>query len=222
MTLMREDSSGPTPLLKGSPMDAWRETELAWSLTDAYAIARTRTGPRYTRHVVRGRRLDQSRLDRVYLSNSASWLLAVNSILHDSKEALSDHYPVVVEANLSNRVRKRRQKRDVYIKVDVDSLRNPGRRARVREVWEEGWKMSTDPIIAWELAWGRTREVFKQFRVEDKEKVSSLQEKRSELEQLRSEIEVAADDRTMRSLATTKVWALQSNRNSEAAAQRRR
>ncbi|KAL3684729.1 hypothetical protein R1sor_002751 [Riccia sorocarpa] len=73
MTLMREDSSGPTPLLKGSPMDAWRETKLAWSLTDAYAIARRRTGPRYTRQVVRGRRLDQSRLDRVYLSNNASW-----------------------------------------------------------------------------------------------------------------------------------------------------
>ncbi|KAL3684730.1 hypothetical protein R1sor_002752 [Riccia sorocarpa] len=53
--------------------------------------------------------------------------------------------------------------------MDVDSLRNPGRRARVREVWEEGWKMSTDPIIAWELAWGRTREVFKQFQLDNSE-----------------------------------------------------
>ncbi|KAL3684191.1 hypothetical protein R1sor_002213 [Riccia sorocarpa] len=82
----------------------------------------------------------------------ATGVNAVESILHDSQEALPDHHPVLVKINFDNRNRRSKKKRDVYIKMDVDSLKNPRRRLLVREAWEQGWTLSQDPIMAWELA----------------------------------------------------------------------
>ncbi|KAL3696677.1 hypothetical protein R1sor_010753 [Riccia sorocarpa] len=37
--------------------------------------------------------------------------------------------------------------------MDVDSMRNPTRRREIRAAWEDGWQMSPDLVIAWEMAW---------------------------------------------------------------------
>ncbi|KAL3675638.1 hypothetical protein R1sor_025586 [Riccia sorocarpa] len=39
MVLTPEDSSGPTPILKGGPLQAWGEVELKWNFEDVYNIA---------------------------------------------------------------------------------------------------------------------------------------------------------------------------------------
>ncbi|KAL3697959.1 hypothetical protein R1sor_012035 [Riccia sorocarpa] len=67
------DSAGPSPLLTGSPLDAWTEVEQTWALEDAFDKAMQKHGPRFTRQVVRGSRLDQARLDRIYISQDATW-----------------------------------------------------------------------------------------------------------------------------------------------------
>ncbi|KAL3682097.1 hypothetical protein R1sor_000119 [Riccia sorocarpa] len=66
--------------------------------------------------------------------------------------------------------------------MDIDSMKNPTRRKLMREAWEEEWTMSPDPVLAWELAWGRARELFTQFHKEDREKLSKLKENQTALE----------------------------------------
>ncbi|KAL3694931.1 hypothetical protein R1sor_008582 [Riccia sorocarpa] len=72
--------------------------------------------------------------------------------------------------------------------MDAESLRDPVRREKIRIAWEEGWSLSPDPIIAWELAWGWARQEFKVFRKEDRLKLSKLQELQSQLEQMRGQL----------------------------------
>ncbi|KAL3685916.1 hypothetical protein R1sor_003938 [Riccia sorocarpa] len=77
--------------------------------------------------------------------------------------------------------------------MDIDSLRNTTMRLKIQEAWEAGWCMAQDPVIAWELAWGKAREIFKQFHKEDRERRTKLQENQAMLEALREKIQVGAD-----------------------------
>ncbi|KAL3685721.1 hypothetical protein R1sor_003743 [Riccia sorocarpa] len=199
MVLSPTDSLGPTPMLKGSPLQAWTEVELKWSFEDALEVALQTQGPKFTRQAVRGSRLDQSRLDRVYINKNAAWLKEVTSLNHDGKEALSDHTPVMLVVNLtsSNSSRKGRRKKDTYTKMDVDSMQNPTRRKIIQEAWEEGWGISSDPVLAWEFAWSKAREVFKQFHKEDREKVTKLQALQDNLGDIRERLHVGASEREM-------------------------
>ncbi|KAL3700079.1 hypothetical protein R1sor_018101 [Riccia sorocarpa] len=61
----RRDSAGPSPVLQSELLLKWRDVELQWVLADMYDRAVTKGGPRFTRQVWRGERLDQARLDRV-------------------------------------------------------------------------------------------------------------------------------------------------------------
>ncbi|KAL3683706.1 hypothetical protein R1sor_001728 [Riccia sorocarpa] len=172
MVLLREDTSGPSPLLKGEPLQTWNDLDLSWNLDDAWLKALQRKGPRFTRQAVRGQKLDQARLDRAYISCNSSWIKVVNCTTHDSSSAISDHYPVSIGMDITTRTPKKKKrvetyiKMDVetYIKMDVETLKNPWRQAQIKAAWEEGWSLSPDPILAWELAWGRARELFKSYK----------------------------------------------------------
>ncbi|KAL3696600.1 hypothetical protein R1sor_010676 [Riccia sorocarpa] len=51
-----------------------------------------------------------------------------------------------------------------------------------------GWALSEDPVIAWELAWGRLREKFKDFRRRERERMSYLQIQQKRLSELRESL----------------------------------
>ncbi|KAL3690698.1 hypothetical protein R1sor_004349 [Riccia sorocarpa] len=127
MVLDPRDSTGPSPLLKGVPLDLWTKVEQKWAMEDAFDKCMQQQGPRYTRQVIRGDRLDQARLDRIYISKDATWC-------------------------------------------------------------NEGWGLSPDPVVAWELSWGRVRELFTEFRLEDRAKISSLKEKQDRLGDIRENL----------------------------------
>ncbi|KAL3698054.1 hypothetical protein R1sor_012130 [Riccia sorocarpa] len=78
--------------------------------------------------------------------------------------------------------------------MDIDSMRNPTCRKEIREAWEEGWEMSTDPVIGWEMAWGRAREKFKKFHKEDREKISKLKAQKEALGEIRERIQSGASE----------------------------
>ncbi|KAL3683777.1 hypothetical protein R1sor_001799 [Riccia sorocarpa] len=65
--------------------------------------------------------------------------------------------------------------------MDADTLKNKNRWEKSKEVWLEDWSLSNDPVVAWELAWGRLREKFKEFGKENREKLSKLKEAHSKL-----------------------------------------
>ncbi|KAL3677088.1 hypothetical protein R1sor_027036 [Riccia sorocarpa] len=139
MVLDQEDSMGPTPLLKGGPLQAWNAVQMEWHLEDVFHITQTRSGPKYTRQVVMGDRLDQSRLNRAYISNNMNWVREVNRVAHDGGKALSDHHPVTLEFNiLGQSSRWNRGKKTCYTKMDIDSMKHPERRRLIKQAWEEG------------------------------------------------------------------------------------
>ncbi|KAL3691962.1 hypothetical protein R1sor_005613 [Riccia sorocarpa] len=104
MVLIPEDSAGPTTLLKGRALETWRWCNQSWSLSDAFDMAKVRNGPRFTRQVVRGGRLDQSRLDRAYLSRGGSWMHKITCIHHEGDVAASDHIPVVISCKVEKQI----------------------------------------------------------------------------------------------------------------------
>ncbi|KAL3681017.1 hypothetical protein R1sor_023973 [Riccia sorocarpa] len=46
--------------------------------------------------------------------------------------------------------------------MDEGTLRKEGIKTRIQEVWKQGWELTPDPVTAWDMAWGRVREIFKQ------------------------------------------------------------
>ncbi|KAL3698025.1 hypothetical protein R1sor_012101 [Riccia sorocarpa] len=71
--------------------------------------------------------------------------------------------------------------------MDADSLKDPRRKEAAKVAWLEGWALSTDPILAWELAWGRLRELFKKFRKKDRESLTTLKVEQNRLADMREQ-----------------------------------
>ncbi|KAL3695038.1 hypothetical protein R1sor_008689 [Riccia sorocarpa] len=178
------DSAGPTTVLQGDLLAKWREVELHWDLLDMYERVAIKEGPKFTRQVWRGERLDQARLDRVYLNCHGEWIEAANKIKHDGEETLSDHIPVRVDLRLT-KTHRSRKKRGSYLKMDAGTLKDPEKLRQVIEAWLEGWKLALDPTEAWEIAWGKVREKFQDFREEEKRKFQGLKAQKEELETIR-------------------------------------
>ncbi|KAL3695872.1 hypothetical protein R1sor_009948 [Riccia sorocarpa] len=156
MVLTPADSAGHTAVLKGLSREYWEHLDQTWDMTDVYHKAQKKEGPRFTRQVYRGGRLDQARLAGCTLT----------------KEEDGSH-------------RKSKKKRSSNIKFDVESFQDPRRKPIIVEAWNTGWELSPDPITAWDLAWGRVREVFRGFREEDMEQISNLKQKQQDLEAIR-------------------------------------
>ncbi|KAL3678874.1 hypothetical protein R1sor_021830 [Riccia sorocarpa] len=154
LVLLPEDSAGPTPLLKGRLLEGWKAMEQRWELSDLYLQAQRCEGPRFTRQVKRGRRLDQPRRR-------------------------------VVRTHRAHSTRRE------------GSIASPARRARIKEEWQKGWELSQDPVVAWELGWGKIREVFKEFRREDRSKLSKLKEMQSLLAEWREQLNQSATEDQM-------------------------
>lgn len=76
------DSLGPSPLIQGGQLEAWRIVATRLDLIDAYSLPRKFIDAHLTRQVAHGHRLDQSRLNRFYLSDKAQWLHIILSLEH--------------------------------------------------------------------------------------------------------------------------------------------
>ncbi|KAL3677394.1 hypothetical protein R1sor_027342 [Riccia sorocarpa] len=179
-----EDTAGPTALARGQIKTEWNRTDERHNLCDVYHRAAKKVGPRFTRQVIRNNRVDQARLDRVYLNQDGEWVGAVKCIHHDGQSSVSDHIPVKVDLKL-DLADEARPRKSQYIKMDVESISDPGRNERIKEAWIAGWELSPNPIVAWELAWGRVRQLYKSFRKEDQRTRAHLQKDKRKLEEMR-------------------------------------
>lgn len=96
MTESLLDSSGPSPLLNGRQREAWRLLKTRLDLVDAFPLPRIFLGTRFTHRAVHGIRMDQSRLDRFYISGKGYWLHAILQLKHVQTQTLSDHNPIIL------------------------------------------------------------------------------------------------------------------------------
>ncbi|KAL3685994.1 hypothetical protein R1sor_004016 [Riccia sorocarpa] len=133
--------------------------------------------------------------------------IQVKSIMHDGREDASDHIPVKVDFMMEGS-RRSRVNRAAYIKMDIDTFTDPASHGKFKEAWLEGWSLSPDPIVGWELAWGWVRQLYAEFTSEDQSIRSKLQGKKLELEALR--IQIAEDPTSVNTVAyrdlETWVW----------------
>ncbi|KAL3684704.1 hypothetical protein R1sor_002726 [Riccia sorocarpa] len=94
MVEYRRDTIGPSPLLKGRELRKWTLNENAGDLIDVWLEAVSSKRPWYTRQATYCGRLDQSRLDRCYITNRGEWLYLIDEMVHDGTSCLADHIPI--------------------------------------------------------------------------------------------------------------------------------
>jgi exonuclease III len=123
MCKIPDDSNCHSPILHGSEARKWTALIDDQDLVDLYFVAAYRTGPHFSRQVVRGGAPQQSRLDRIYASNRAEWFDYTELLDHDASQALSDHIPVSAVINLKVNHDERLAKLSYY-KIDSSLLSN--------------------------------------------------------------------------------------------------
>ncbi|KAL3694924.1 hypothetical protein R1sor_008575 [Riccia sorocarpa] len=179
-----DDTDGPTALLNGGELRTWKACASEVELVDAYLCASFTEGPRFTRQVFSGDRLDQARLDRCYLTNGASWCHHVHKVAHDATQTISDHWPVSVTLTLQEAEREV-MRRGSYFKMDSAVLKNSRVLQEVKEAWNMHPPGVTDPQVKWTLGWGRVRAVLSRVRREGRQMMENISEKRTELAAIR-------------------------------------
>lgn len=90
------NSSGPSPLISRRQREAWRLLKTQLDLVDAFSLPKTFLGTRFTRWALHGQRMDQSRIDRFYISDKGHWLHAILKLEHVQSHALYDHDPILL------------------------------------------------------------------------------------------------------------------------------
>ncbi|KAL3698736.1 hypothetical protein R1sor_012812 [Riccia sorocarpa] len=153
-----------------------------------YSAAYTRR-KKHVLLVVRGNRLEQSRIDRVYMSRSGEWLENVKKVDHIGGKTLSDHIPVVVQLQL--RINNEEvQKKTTYFKFDYRILEEAEVFREARKVWLDHPKENLDPRVKWVLGWRRLKSLFRRVQKEKREEARNLEKREEELQSLRIEVEM--------------------------------
>ncbi|KAL3698385.1 hypothetical protein R1sor_012461 [Riccia sorocarpa] len=131
------DSIGPSPVLKGRELRSWTLCSNQGDLIDGWLTALDSNGPWFTRQAVHGLRLDQSRLDRLYISNRGEWIEVIRTVEHQGASSLSDHVPIgaVLVLEKKNRAEDRR-KTVSYFKMRASLFTRP----EVMQEAEEEWR----------------------------------------------------------------------------------
>jgi hypothetical protein len=96
MTEVSSDSSGLSPLLQGRELEAWRLFGTRFNQKDALLVSSRVEGAHFTWRRQRNGRLVQSWIDRFYNSDGGWWIDIIESLKHDSAQALLDHDPVTL------------------------------------------------------------------------------------------------------------------------------
>ncbi|KAL3681828.1 hypothetical protein R1sor_024784 [Riccia sorocarpa] len=92
------------------------------------------------------------------------------------------------EAKATGQTEGRKKKRGSYTKMDEESLQDPDFKDRVKSAWQEGWKLSNIPTVAWTMAWGQVQEVYKDIRNELQSRKSKLDILKDQLDTTRREL----------------------------------
>ncbi|KAL3692814.1 hypothetical protein R1sor_006465 [Riccia sorocarpa] len=152
------DSIGPSPRMRGTEDRVWTNISQKRDLADCYFDAASRSGPRFTRQAKCGRRLDRSRLDRVYVTDSGMWLNHIASIKHFGGHIAGDHIPTCATLQLTAAVNNITVKPQSYFKLNASILKQPEIRDKIKAIWADHPPGCTDARRRWSLAWARVKD----------------------------------------------------------------
>ncbi|KAL3693786.1 hypothetical protein R1sor_007437 [Riccia sorocarpa] len=175
------DSVGPSPRIHGSEERIWSRLVMSKALADCYFEAATRSGPRFTKQAKAGRRLDRSRLDRVYLTDGGKWLAHIAEIQHYGGHIVGDHIPVRSKLILQARPEEQGQRKFSYFKLNANVLKQPEAREEVKRIWQDHAPEVTDARSRWSQGWARIRKFCRELQL--------TQRNQNRINQLRQEVE---------------------------------
>ncbi|KAL3686849.1 hypothetical protein R1sor_013158 [Riccia sorocarpa] len=183
---LHHDSVGPSPVQESTERKVWTALMAHQDLADGWIHSARRSGPWFTRQRETSTRLEQSRLDRIYLAKHEGWTEQHLNIKHDDSVKLSDHHPVCLNINYDSVVL--RDRKTTYFKVNPDLLKNPETLEEFKRTWSETGNHQQDARARWELKWAATRNLLKEKTKEIKARTTLLQEKLKDLQQKRREV----------------------------------
>ncbi|KAL3689641.1 hypothetical protein R1sor_015950 [Riccia sorocarpa] len=176
---VREDSVGPSPVLKGEEKQKWDLFAGNLDLVDARLCATMTLGPHFIRQAWHGNRFDQSRLDRFYISGRGEWAYHIRTVDHQGAKTLLDHVPIKLEVLLEATEAASRPRRS-YFKMEFKTLMKTDILARVRATWQEHPTWAKDKRKRWALALCRIRKLLMEVRREEKR----MEEEKEKLEDI--------------------------------------
>lgn len=169
MTEIPLDSSGPSPLVIGQQREAWRLLKTRLYLVDAFSLHRTFIGMRYTQRAAHGNRMDQSRIDRLYISERGHWIHAILKLEHIQSHTLSDHDPIVLIVQTSPLPPTTTAPKSTYFKASIGTLKIVGTINALKEACREDHTTDdSNPTLKFALAWTWLRQVYKTTQEKEK------------------------------------------------------
>ncbi|KAL3682896.1 hypothetical protein R1sor_000918 [Riccia sorocarpa] len=155
-----KDSIGPSVVLRGRELRSWNLCSNQGDLIDSWLTALESKGPWFTRQALHGNRLDQSRLDRIYISNRGEWVDIIPEMVHQGTCSLSDHIPVGATLILEKQNRIRENRRETsYFKMRPGLMMRSGVLQAAEEEWRNHPGRARDERKRWALALGRIRKL---------------------------------------------------------------
>lgn len=117
---------GPSPLIFGSQLETRSMLMMRFNMVDAFSIACTFRGTRFTRRSSHGDRIDQSWLERFNLKDCGFWIHAIHKLEHVQDETLSDHDPIILTIQISPYTTTSTLKKTSYVKANPSILKREG------------------------------------------------------------------------------------------------
>ncbi|KAL3701989.1 hypothetical protein R1sor_020011 [Riccia sorocarpa] len=152
------DSMGPSPVLRGRELRSWTLCRNQGDLIDGWKVALESLGPWFTRQAVHGTRIDQSRIDRLYISNRGDWVEIIAEVKHHGASSMSDHVPasgvLVLE---KDRGRQGGSSTRPYFKMRPGLMEKQEVIKEAERVWSMHPSWARDARKRWALGLGRIR-----------------------------------------------------------------
>lgn len=140
----------PGPLLNGNRLETWRLLKIRFDLVVSFPPAHAFVGTRFTRWATHGTRMDQSWLDRFYLSDNGFWIQAILRLKHVQTQMLSNHDPILLTIQIAPHHSIQRRKTS-YFKANPRFLKKQG---TIEALWAaEVTHPTRSPTLPGNLTW---------------------------------------------------------------------
>lgn len=153
-----------------------------------HSLSNTFIGTRFTRWAIHGHRLDQSRLDRFYLSRKGHWIHSITQLEHIQSQTLSDRDLIVLTFQIVKLTLGLQRKKNTYFKASPETLKINGTLDLLKESWNNHPKDLDNHTLKFSQAWKWLRGTYKNIQLKAKSIEPSLSALQSRLLQLKMDI----------------------------------
>lgn len=157
----------PSELLKtfslifGSQLKTWHMLKTRFNLVDAFQISHTFRGTCFTKRSTHGNRLDQSRIDKFYLSDYGFWIHAIHKLEHVQDQTLLDHDPIILKIQIDTQNSTLDLKKTAYFQSKLSLLKREGTMDALWATWIAHPFKVFDPTWKFTLAWNCLKKMLK-------------------------------------------------------------